>query len=77
MLWPGGVKNRLYMRRPLKEHTLPEIPCSYDGDYGHPGEYFDCVATSLTTYLSEGVIKRGEFFRLFTSAIIAFNKEQN
>ncbi|MEO1084272.1 MAG: CRTAC1 family protein, partial [Acidobacteriota bacterium] len=33
VLWPGGVRNRLYRVRAGEHVIFPEIPCSYDADW--------------------------------------------
>jgi enediyne biosynthesis protein E4 len=33
VLWPGGVRNRLYDVRPSDRIVLPEIPCDFAGHW--------------------------------------------
>ncbi|MEM7354423.1 MAG: CRTAC1 family protein [Acidobacteriota bacterium] len=75
VLWPGGVRNRIYGVHHGERVTLPEIPCSFDGDFPNLGSYAGCVATALTDLRQAGVIHFGESLRLFVSALIAFLAE--
>jgi len=74
VLWPGGVHNKLYDVQAGEHLTLPEIPCSYDGDWGNFGLYNACVMQALNGYLQAGVITAQERNRLRDSARQAFNE---
>ncbi len=76
VLWPGGVRNRLYGVHSGERVTLPEIPCSIDGDFPNLGSYAGCVATALTDLRQADVIDFGESIRLFVSSLIGFLAEQ-
>ena len=74
VLWPGGVKNRVYGIRAGERVTLPEIPCSYDTDAGF-GTYVRCVRSSLRSLRRAGVVRPNRVPRLFRSAIAAYFAE--
>ena len=75
VLWPGGVRNRLYGLHNGERVTVPEIPCSFDGDFPNLGSYAGCVATALADLRQAAVLDLGESVRLFVSALIAFLSE--
>ena len=70
ILWPGGVRNRLYRYRVRDGSRLlfPEIPCSIDTDAPFPA-YLGCVANSLIELKSAGIIGQHQAIRLFSGAI--------
>ena len=72
VLWPGGVRNRLYNVHKFESLVLPEIPCSFDADWPSFNAYKTCVKTSLNELESAGVIDNATRARLFVSAILAF-----
>ena len=74
VLWPGGVHNRVYGVQAGERLTVPEIPCSYDGDWGNFGLYNACVMQALNGYLEAGVISADQRNRLRDSAWQAFNE---
>ena len=71
VLWPGGVRNRLYGVRRNRRVVMPEIPCSYDDTSISDGEYVHCVALSLGELIAGGHITPRQFRKLFFSAIVA------
>lgn len=71
VLWPNGVRNRLYKVRRGETVTLPEIPCSYDTSDPF-GQYVACVASALADLQDHGVINGFEKARLFFSATAAY-----
>ena len=71
VLWPGGVRNRLYHVRAGSTVTMPEIPCSYETDASF-FPYLACVIGSLRELQSAEVISRRERRRLFASALLAY-----
>lgn len=75
VLWPGGVRNRLYFARSGKHLVVPEIPCSFDAEWPNAASYLRCVGGALRDLRRAGVISRVEKARLFTSAVIAFASE--
>ncbi|HEY4687870.1 MAG TPA: CRTAC1 family protein [Anaerolineae bacterium] len=72
VLWPGGVRNRLYDVHKFERVVFPEIPCSFDGDWARPRDYVSCVRTSLDELVEAGVLNRVERARFFVSALLAF-----
>ena len=76
ILWPGGVRNRLYGVRKSERITFPEIPCSFDAEWASLGEYASCVADSLVGLRQAGVVTRREKVRFFISALLAFLDEE-
>ncbi len=75
ILWPGGVRNRLYGVRRGERLELPEIPCSFDTE-GPFVPYIACLSTALFDLLEEQRIDRRLGLRLYTSAIFAFLDRQ-
>ena len=71
ILWPGGVRNRLYGVHHGERLTLPEIPCSFD-TREPVGAYLHCVHRSLADLRNAGVIDRELRLRLWLSAILAY-----
>ena len=72
MLWPGGVRNKLYDVEPGEKLTFPHIPCSYDDDWPNIGQYNRCVLEALNKYRRKGEINDDERRRLRLSARRAF-----
>ena len=70
--WPGGIRNRLYDVKAGDRVTMPEIPCSFDGDFDGMSDYLDCVVPALQDLRDAGVLTAGEAARLQSSAIRAF-----
>lgn len=77
VLWPGGVRNRLYGVRHGETVRFPEIPCAIDGDWQGLGDYVSCVGTSLGQLWAAGEISFPEKVRLFASAVLAYVDEQH
>lgn len=71
VLWPGGVRNRLYNVRAGERVSMPEIPCRFDNGT-RLWRYYGCVNWSLTRLMHKGLITRTEKRRLQRSALIAF-----
>ena len=74
VLWPGGVKNRLYRAKKGKTIVFPEIPCSYDDTSMSFPQYVGCVLTSLHQAKAAGLINKHQKFRFAFSAIRAWKK---
>lgn len=72
VLWPGGVRNRLYQVTTGERVTMPHIPCSYDGAWKNFGKYNACVMKALNRYKKAGVLTSAERNRLRYSARRAF-----
>jgi len=76
VLWPGGVRNRLYDVHAGEHLVLPEIPCSYDGSWGNRGLYQACVMQALNGYKDAGLLTDAQRNRLRDSALQAFDEAQ-
>ncbi|MEM7156171.1 MAG: CRTAC1 family protein [Myxococcota bacterium] len=72
ILWPGGVRNRVYGVRAGKRFTMPEIPCSYDADWPSYWSYRQCVTDSLDDMFYAGEIGPHKWVKLYVSAIWAY-----
>ena len=72
ILWPGGVRNRLYGVGTGERVTIPEIPCSFDDPGFDFAAYQVCVDTALGELAISGVIGHQEAQRLRSSAVRAF-----
>lgn len=72
VLWPGGVRNRLYGVRSGERVVLPEIPCSFDDRSSSRVAYGACVRGALDRLEREGVVDRRTRGRLLGSALRAF-----
>ncbi len=73
VLWPGGVRNRLYDLGAGETVTLPHIPCSFDGSWTSFGQYTACVMQALNTYKDAGLITDAQRNRLRDSAWRAYD----
>jgi hypothetical protein len=75
VLWPGGVKNRLYNVFATERVLLPEIPCSYDSTMSRKS-YVKCVTASLSDLLQVhgGPLNVLEAARLELSALRAYDE---
>ncbi|HEY6558100.1 MAG TPA: CRTAC1 family protein [Polyangiaceae bacterium] len=73
VLWPGGVKNRLYDVRHGETLTIPEIPCNFMASTGRP-TYRTCVDKALADLSARGVISAAERGRLRSSALRAYDE---
>ncbi len=71
VLWPGGVRNRLYNVKAGKAITMPEIPCSYDDASLSQKQYKRCVKKALKDLVDCDVITKKESKKLFSSAMRA------
>ncbi len=60
VLWPGGVRNRLYNVRRSERLLFPEIPCSFADPWPNPGAYVSCVKQALGELVDAGVITRSQ-----------------
>lgn len=70
VLWPGGVRNRLYGVRRGETANMPEIPCSIDSNSFRP--YLRCVRSALSDLRDEGIITRRQRVRLLVSALLGY-----
>ena len=73
ILWPGGVRNRLYDVRAGERLLFPEIPCSFDDPSVAFPDYLDCVRGSLTQLRRAGVLSTPQAARFVGSAVRAFH----
>lgn len=72
VLWPGGVRNRLYHVRKNSEVLFPEIPCSFTGDWDNGWDYRECVDNALDDLVDAGVLSHGDAEDFERSAILAY-----
>ncbi len=72
VLWPGGVRNKLYNVRHQERLMLPEIPCSYEQDWSNFQQYHSCVQQSLNELRTNHAIDLHFSLRLYSSALRAF-----
>lgn len=76
VLWPGGVRNRLYNVRAGERIVFPEIPCPFDGSLTFR-QYLACVSDALDDLVDEGVLTRGQRARFLMSALRAYPKDSS
>ena len=74
VLWPGGVRNRLYGVRKGERLVFPEIPCSFDGKWTHQRRYVACVRRALNDLVVVGVLDQRARARFLKSALRAFDE---
>lgn len=72
VLWPGGVRNRLYNVAHGERVVFPEIPCGFDGAWGSVREYVSCVEQALDELVDNRTLNRREAARFGASARRAF-----
>jgi hypothetical protein len=75
VLWPGGVRNRLYDVAASEHLVLPEIPCSFDAPVSRQ-DYEKCVKESLKDlrHPSVGLLSHAQADRLEASALRAYDE---
>jgi hypothetical protein len=71
VLWPGGVRNKLYNVRAGERINFPEIPCSYADKLMTINQYKRCVKKSLNKLVKEKILTGKEAKRFIKSAIKA------
>jgi hypothetical protein len=76
VLWPGGIRNKLYNVQAGEKIIFPEIPCSFDNQQGTIREYFYCVRHSLIQLHKREVLNNKEVYRFFKSAMKAYFREK-
>jgi len=76
ILWPGGVRNRLYRVRAGERLDVPEIPCDYSDPNLSHREYSRCVFGSVSRLVQQDVVDIRLGVRLLTSAWRAFIEER-
>ncbi len=71
VLWPGGVKNKVFNVYNSEDLLVPEIPCSYaDTDMGY-SQYIRCVVTSVRDVRATGAVDFVAGWKLGFSALKA------
>ena len=73
VLWPGGVRNKLYNVRSGERITFPEIPCSYSGSLSLT-QYTGCVTRSLDDLTKAHQVTRSQAQRFVASAVRAYRE---
>lgn len=72
VLWPGGVRNRLYGVHRGERVEIPEIPCSFTARWTRASKYLTCVNRALADLQKAGVVDGRFRARLTLSAMKAF-----
>jgi hypothetical protein len=75
VIWPGGVKNRLYDVAASEHLVLPEIPCSFASNMSR-NDYAKCVKESLKDlrHPHVGLLTHQQADRLEDSALRAYDE---
>lgn len=83
VLWPGGVRNRLYDVKAGEKVTIPEIPCSFEtfqsnlpphaNPAAHRNQFGKCVKESLKDLTRGDVVTKAQAKRLEDSALRAYD----
>lgn len=68
ILWPGGIRNRLYSMWNKEVLTVPEIPCSFTGHWESESDYMECVNKAVDELLEKDIIADTFQERLVKSA---------
>lgn len=76
VLWPGGIRNRLYDVQAGESVTFPHIPCDFAADWKNFGQYNACVQQALNAYKDAGILSDAEKNRFRASAIQAYDEAQ-
>ncbi len=74
ILWPGGIRNKVYDVQAGEKLTVPEIPCSYDGSWENFGQYNSCVMQALNGYKHAGALSEQDVHRFRDNARRAFDE---
>jgi enediyne biosynthesis protein E4 len=77
VLWPGGIRNKLYDVRAGERITFPEIPCSYTDTSMSVQAYTSCVQQSLHDLVHEGKVTSSMAARFASSALQAFGQARS
>jgi len=75
ILWPGGVRNRLYRVRSGSKVLFPEIPCSFDDEWPNFAAYRTCVRDALLELVDAEILTEQETEKFRRSAFRAFFDE--
>jgi len=76
IMWPGGVKSRLYNVKASEQLVIPEVACSYTDVSMSRDDFFHCVHSELKQLRAEGVIGSKMRARLLRSALRAYAETQ-
>ena len=71
VMWPGGVKNKLYNVRAGENLILPELPCSFDSKT-NTKDYRSCIKEALEQLGSKNYISNEFKQRIYRSALMAY-----
>jgi enediyne biosynthesis protein E4 len=74
ILWPGGVRNKVYGLRAGETLLIPEIPCSFTSRQ-KPKDYRECVRESLKDLREANLITQEQSTRLEVSALRAYQED--
>jgi hypothetical protein len=77
ILWPGGIRNKLFDVAAGERITFPEIPCSYTDTSMSVQAYTSCVRGSLNDLVHEGRVSSSMAARFTSSALQAFNQARS
>lgn len=77
ILWPGGVRNKLYDVHAGERITFPEIPCSYTDTSISVPSYKSCVQRSLQDLIHEGKLSSAMATRFAASAMKAVSEARS
>lgn len=77
IIWPQQVRNKLFEVEHAEILTLPEIPCSFDGNFESEDEYMLCVRMALRSMVAKQVVTENFAERLRRSAIHARKQFQS
>jgi hypothetical protein len=72
ILWPGGIRNRLYDVHSGERIVFPEIPCDWRAVGAQFADYVACVEVALDGLVGAGAMKQSDRGRFLSSAVRAF-----
>jgi hypothetical protein len=76
VLWPGGIRNKLFGVRAGERITFPEIPCGYSDRSLSLKRYTGCVERALGDLVADRKLSRAQAHRFFASAITAYHQSR-
>ncbi len=76
VLWPGGVRNRLYDVEKFERIVFPEIPVSFDDHFDSFEDYYTQVNEAVSELVASEVLTFSEGERYLSSAVRAFLETQ-
>ena len=76
VLWPGGVRNRLYGVAAGERLVFPEIPCDFRPTGSEDGSYRSCLDEALDRLAADGHLTHREAERFLESALRARREER-